>query len=144
MDHLRQGIGLRAYAQRDPLNEYKSEAFELFEAMLSRLREAVTASLAHLEIRMEMPVGMPESPDSSSWNAQQDDAFANLLISDDTEDLAASDDGDIAVAPSPARTAAAAAVIDPADPSTWGKVPRNAMCPCGSGKKFKHCHGARL
>ena len=144
LDHLRQGIGLRAYAQRDPLNEYKSEAFELFEAMLSRLREAVTASLAHLEIRMEMPVGMPESPDSSSWNAQQDDAFANLLISDDTEDLAASDDGDIAVAPSPARTAAAAAVIDPADPSTWGKVPRNAMCPCGSGKKFKHCHGARL
>ena len=146
LDHLRQGIGLRAYAQRDPLNEYKSEAFELFEGMLTRLRESVTGSLCHLEVRMEAPIGMPESPDGSIWQEQHEEMTA--LAGVDVE-LAEAEPEPVGVsapapAPQPVRSAAAAATIDPADPSTWGKVPRNAPCPCGSGKKYKHCHGAYI
>ncbi len=141
LDHLRQGIGLRAYAQKDPLNEYKSEAFELFEGMLARLREAVIGALSHLELRMEAPVGMPQSPDESLWREQHEEmpamAGGELELAE-----ADADPGAGAAAPQPVRSAAAAATIDPADQSTWGKVPRNAPCPCGSGKKFKHCHGA--
>ena len=142
LDHLRQGIGLRAYAQKDPLNEYKSEAFELFEAMLVRLRESVSGALAHLELRMEAPLDMPRSPDGSTWQEERAE-LAGLPV----EELAlggtpSSDDGTLMT--HPARTASAAATMDPADPSTWGKVPRNAACPCGSGKKYKHCHGAHL
>ena len=141
LDHLRQGIGLRAYAQKDPLNEYKSEAFELFEGMLARLREAVIGALSHLELRMEAPVGMPQSPDDSMWHEQHDEISA---LSGGELELAEADAAPVAggAMPQPVRSAAAAATIDPADPSTWGKVPRNAPCPCGSGKKFKHCHGA--
>ena len=141
LDHLRQGIGLRAYAQKDPLNEYKSEAFELFEGMLARLREAVIGALSHLELRMEAPVGMPQSPDESLWREQHEEMPA---MAGGELELAEADAGPGAgaAAPQPVRSAAAAATIDPADQSTWGKVPRNAPCPCGSGKKFKHCHGA--
>jgi preprotein translocase subunit SecA len=141
LDHLRQGIGLRAYAQKDPLNEYKSEAFELFEGMMARLRESVVGALSHLELRMEAPVGMPQSPDDSMWHEQHEEMSA--LTGGELE-LAEADAGSAAgaLAPQPMRSAAAAAIIDPADQSTWGKVPRNAPCPCGSGKKFKHCHGA--
>jgi preprotein translocase subunit SecA len=141
LDHLRQGIGLRAYAQKDPLNEYKSEAFELFEGMMARLRESVVGALSHLELRMEAPGGMPQSPDDSMWHEQHEEMSA--LTGGELE-LAEADAGSAAgaLAPQPMRSAAAAAIIDPADQSTWGKVPRNAPCPCGSGKKFKHCHGA--
>ena len=119
LDHLRQGIHLRGYAQRDPLNEYKREAFDLFEAMLTNLRQTVTQVLSHLEIRMqEPPPPRPPPPEPIRITAVQ-----------------------------PARSAAMAMPegelleIDLADPSSWGKVPRNAPCPCGSGKKFKQCHG---
>jgi len=138
LDHLRQGIGLRAYAQKDPLNEYKSEAFELFDAMLTRLREQVTGTLCHVEVQQGPAEDlMPQEPDDSTWQeTRQDPAFADE----------AQGDGDTALATRPAARRAMAATaatseIDPNDPSTWGKVPRNAPCPCGSGKKFKQCHG---
>jgi preprotein translocase subunit SecA len=105
LDHLRHGIGLRAYGQQDPLNEYKREAFEMFEGMLSRLREQITLVLSHIEIRTQ------EEPQAAPAE-------------------------EIAPPVAPAGTA-----IDPNDPSTWGKLNRNAECPCGSGKKYKHCHG---
>jgi preprotein translocase subunit SecA len=136
LDHLRQGIGLRAYAQKDPLNEYKSEAFELFDGLLTRLRESVTASLAHLEIRTEAPMSMPESPDGSQWHEEHDDLANMLAEQPELADALLEGDGR-------AHGAMATAVLDPDDPSTWGKVPRNAQCPCGSGKKFKHCHGGQ-
>jgi preprotein translocase subunit SecA len=136
LDHLRQGIGLRAYAQKDPLNEYKSEAFELFDGLLTRLRESVTASLAHLEIRTEAPMSKPESPDGFQWNEEHDDLANMLAEQPELADALLEGDGR-------AHGAMATAVLDPDDPSTWGKVPRNAQCPCGSGKKFKHCHGGQ-
>ncbi|MSP68112.1 MAG: preprotein translocase subunit SecA [Alphaproteobacteria bacterium] len=123
LDHLRQGIGLRAYAQRDPLNEYKSEAFNLFERMLVGLREQVTMVLAHMELRVESP---PEGADASqAAPAQRVPAMAGN-----------GQDPDPLPAPPRGRTTS-----NPADPATWGKVGRNEACPCGSGKKFKHCHG---
>jgi preprotein translocase subunit SecA len=131
LDHLRQGIGLRAYAQRDPLNEYKREAFVLFEAMLTNLRQTVTQVLTHLEIRVQ-----PQQ-------AQMAAAEAEPLAATGT-------DGPRPVRPSrPAmapRVAASggAAVAASGTPEGWGKVPRNAACPCGSGKKYKHCHGRLL
>ena len=93
LEQLRQGINLRAYAQKDPLNEYKREAFIMFEAMLTTMRQTVTMALSHVELRQSDE----ESASSKSASA-------------------------LAAAPA-------------------GKVPRNAPCPCGSGKKYKHCHG---
>ncbi|HLO77518.1 MAG TPA: preprotein translocase subunit SecA [Magnetospirillum sp.] len=127
LDHLRQGIGLRAYAQRDPLNEYKREAFNLFEQMLHDLRERVTSVLAHVELRVG-PADVeetlaPRGP-SEMHETREDPAFAQ-------EAEAAG----IALAQ---RSTA----VDPNDPSTWAATPRNSACPCGSGKKYKHCHGA--
>ncbi len=127
LDHLRQGINLRAYAQRDPLNEYKKEAFELFEAMLAELRERVTTLLARVQIRIDAPPAsdlMPEDPEMGKLLAQHP-----LPEGMEARDAA-----------SPTQ-AARKRGIDPTDPSTWANVPRNANCPCGSGKKFKHCHG---
>ncbi len=137
LDHLRQGIGLRSYAQRDPLNEYKREAFTLFEAMLANLRQQVTQVLSHLELRVQAPVETLQS------EAPQD----TVEVHEEASALATGTDGVPAPAPpskpvaAPVRTRAAAAAVNPQDPSTWGKVQRNAACPCGSGKKYKHCHG---
>ncbi len=142
LDHLRQGIGLRAYAQKDPLNEYKSEAFELFEGMLGRLRESVIGALSHLELRMEAPLNMPQSPDGSIWQEQHEEIPGMATGELEMADAVASTDAELV--PQPVRSAAAAQTIDPTDSSTWGKVPRNSPCPCGSGKKYKHCHGAHL
>ena len=101
MDHLRHAIGLRAYGQRDPLNEYKREGFEMFEAMLDRLREQATSMLSHIEIRAEAPQqAAPAAPAPVIENG-----------------------------------------IDKNNPATWANLNRNADCPCGSGKKYKHCHG---
>ena len=113
LDHLRQGIGLRAYGQRDPLNEYKTEAFALFEQMLDRLRERITTVLAHVELRMEEPLPVRPEPSKSAVESRSDPAF-----------------------PTDSRPA-----FDANDASTWGRVPRNSPCPCGSGRKYKHCHG---
>ncbi len=134
LDHLRQGIGLRAYGQRDPLNEYKREAFELFSEMLTRLRESVVSVLAHLELRISTPESELFAQEPQPMHESRvDPAFA--------EAEAAGPGGDVAVMTRPRRRAAAA-VVDPKAPDTWGKVARNAPCPCGSGKKYKHCHGA--
>jgi preprotein translocase subunit SecA len=133
LDHLRQGIGLRAFGQKNPLNEYKREAFDMFQDMLARLREGVTMLLSHLEIQVNVPdpVPAPEGPREM-----------------ETEHASVGQFGDAQPAPQAAAGAAsqparnqAAAEIDPNEPATWGKVPRNAACPCGSGKKYKHCHG---
>jgi len=126
LDHLRQGIGLRAYAQKDPLNEYKQEAFALFDAMLGRLRETVTGTLAHLEVQIDAAAGdlAPRSEESGD----------RCQIHEEPEPALAGG--------GPGRSAQQARrTADPGDPSSWGKVARNAPCPCGSGKKYKHCHG---
>ena len=123
LDHLRQGIGLRAYGQRDPLNEYKSEAFALFNGMLDELKERVTTMLARVELGQEPPPE-PEFIASGPGISYSDPAAAAPYAG-----------GDVLEAERPR------AAVDPADPSTWRATPRNAPCPCGSGKKYKHCHG---
>ena len=128
LDHLRQGIGLRAYGQRDPLNEYKREAFNLFEDLLARLRDRVVGVLAHVELQMEAPLVEREQPEMHE--TRDDPAFADQ----------AAEGGDGA-SMATVRSRQAATAVNPADPSTWGRVSRNAPCPCGSGKKYKHCHG---
>jgi len=130
LDHLREGIGLRAYGQRDPLNEYKREAFDMFESLLSRFRESITMVLAHLELRVAPPEGdfAPQAPRQMAENQRRDgeDRVGMMRPSRVT----------VAVG---ARVAADERI--PGDPATWGKVGRNERCPCGSGKKYKHCHG---
>jgi len=129
LDHLRQGINLRAYAQRDPLNEYKREAFELFEGMLSHLRETVTTVLSYVEMRVNHPEDMEPEP-VSGFETRYDPALAPAGAAGDPD--GALPDGMVhRVAP------AAVSAVGEIDPRT----PRNAMCPCGSGKKYKHCHG---
>ena len=138
LDHLRQGINLRAYAQKDPLNEYKREAFDLFSEMLVRLREQVTGVMSHLEIQADDEADlMPMRGPMQMHETRVDPALEMAGMSD----LLLDEPPEGAFRQMPVRTAAAAAVIDPDDPFTWGKVPRNAQCPCGSGNKYKHCHG---
>ena len=122
LDHLRQGISLRAYGQRDPLNEYKGEAFEMFQQMLVTLRERVTQLLAVVELQTQ-PRPEDLQPAAPAIGAMQTNMDA------------------LAPAEAPSRSAAPLP-RDPKNPATWGKVSRNEACPCGSGKKFKHCHGA--
>jgi preprotein translocase subunit SecA len=124
LDHLRSVIGFRGYAQRDPLQEYKSEAFELFTALLNNLREAVTAQLMRVELVQQAP-SEPQPPLMQAHHLDPDtgeDDFASIFQA-----------SEVIVAPENRN---------PNDPSTWGKVGRNETCPCGSGKKYKHCHGA--
>jgi len=128
LDHLRQGIGLRAYGQRDPLNEYKREAFDLFEAMLVRLRESVTAVLSHLELRISQP-------ESDFGPREQGPMREHRPGAGNGEDLAPPPRR----RPLPTRVATDARAAG--DTASWGKVGRNERCPCGSGKKYKHCHG---
>ena len=146
LDHLRQVVGLRGYAQRDPLNEYKAEAFSLFEAMSQNLREAVTAQLMRVEI-------MPSPPEQQqltvpAMEAHKIDPTAGedemALAMAGAETLARHGIGGAAraaAAPALARGVQPAPERNPQDPASWGKVGRNETCPCGSGKKFKHCHG---
>jgi preprotein translocase subunit SecA len=150
LEHLRQVIHLRGYAQRDPLNEYKSEAFQLFEGMLAELREAVTGQLMGLTFAAdEPPSAIPEPEPLPPMQAHH----INPLTGEDEFALAeaalAGPNGASPLAepiepragPLKSRRAAAAGGVDPGDPSTWGRVARNDKCPCGSGKKYKHCHG---
>ncbi len=132
LEHLRQVIGLRGYGQRDPLNEYKAEAFNLFEAMSTNLREAVTSQLMRVEVRTAPP---PEEQ-------------ANLPYMEAHKIDPSTGEDEMALARAGAETlvrhgitAAAAVERNPNDPTSWGKVGRNEVCPCGSGKKYKHCHG---
>ncbi len=130
LDYLRQAVGLRGYGQRDPLNEYKSEAFELFESLLTRLREDVTRQLMNAQFVAEAPQ-IEEAP-LPEMRAHH---FDPQTGEDELEG------GDVATLKRPVRNDPRLAV-DPKNPATWGKVARNAACPCGSGKKFKHCHGS--
>ena len=134
LDHLRQGIGLRAYAQRDPLNEYKREAFEMFEEMLRRVRETVTEVLSRVELSLDQTEEEMFRRERQAMSESREDPVLAMAEGD-------FGDEEYAIAPAPVQSRAAADVIDPNDPSTWGKVARNAPCPCGSGKKYKHCHG---
>jgi len=111
LDHLRQGIHLRGYGQRDPLNEYKQEAFSLFEQLLSQLRELTISRISHLEIHVEEPPSLQAMPRQKMFESRQDPAMG------EEEPL-------------------------PGGQAVSQKVGRNDPCPCGSGKKFKHCHGA--
>jgi preprotein translocase subunit SecA len=128
LEHLRQVIGLRGYGQRDPLNEYKAEAFSLFEAMVAHLREAVTAQLMRVEVvqappteeASKLPYMEAHKVDPITGEDEMAPALAPALVGNGNE---------------------AQAERKSNDPSSWGKVGRNELCPCGSGKKFKHCHG---
>jgi preprotein translocase subunit SecA len=131
LDHLRQVIGLRGYGQRDPLNEYKAEAFALFESMIAHLREAVTAQLMRVEIVQQQPAEEPQLPYMEAHhlnpNTGEDEGSMGAALT--------------ATAVAAAGDTAVAERRNPKDPATWGKVGRNEACPCGSGKKYKHCHG---
>lgn len=133
LEHLRQVIGLRGYGQRDPLNEYKAEAFSLFEAMTTSLREAVTSQLMRVEI-VQQPPEEQQAPSLPPMQAHHYDPNTG----EDELALAAAGAETLARA---GITSRAAAERNPNDQSSWGKVGRNEPCPCGSGKKFKHCHG---
>jgi preprotein translocase subunit SecA len=126
LDYLRQGIGLRSYGQRDPLNEYKREAFALFNSMLDELKERVTNVLAHVTVA-EAPAAPPPPPMVESHPAPAGMTGEPALA-------------EPAVQPGLVRPYREEE-IDPARPETWGATPRNAPCPCGSGKKYKYCHG---
>ena len=157
LDHLRQGIGLRAYAQKDPLNEYKHEAFDLFDQMLAMLRETVTQVLCHMEISSEDPEGLMDYEMGDMEETRHDPAFSDApgmaalpneihpaaqvqsMMQGPTVFPAGTDPAD--VPPGWRLHEPLGRWIDPEEPESWGKVPRNAACPCGSGKKFKVCHG---
>ncbi len=120
LEHLRTSVSLRGYGQRDPLNEYKTESFELFQSLLIRLREQVTAHLIRVEIvkkeNFEKKSDEEDASDTLKQKKEKNQKQANLVP-------AASKQSNL-------------------DPKTFGKVGRNTPCPCGSGKKFKHCHGS--
>jgi preprotein translocase subunit SecA len=150
LEHLRQVIGFRAYGQRDPLNEYKTEAFVLFEAMLNKLRETVTDTLMHDELHPadqgfaeedELPEMYGHHVDATTGEDEfaEELALVDAAIAAEREQRPRTQDK---AAPVQTRKKADSAV-DPSNPATWGKVSRNAPCPCGSGKKYKHCHGKR-
>jgi len=117
LDHLRQGINLRAYAQRDPLNEYKREAFNLFDEMLESVRHTITGALSNLEIQLDKEEMRSQQNSAEDYATREVNGGLKRLFNTARQEL------------------------DPNDPSTWGKVPRNAPCPCGSGRKYKHCCG---
>ncbi len=142
LEHLREVIQLRGFGQRDPLNEYKTESFTLFENMLTQLREKVTAELMrggpgadgdpHLAEAAEMPEMEMHLADPMGGDFEYEDGtelYDGVGIPGGVDNQTV-------------RSRQAAAKMDPNDPSTWGKIPRNAACPCGSGKKYKKCHGA--
>jgi len=161
LDHLRQGINLRAYAQRDPLNEYKREAFELFEAMLGRLRDQVTSVLSHIELRFDPPPpppmeisvgGSPAGPTFGGASFAEPQFEREPAMAE--EGRGTIPGGASGMAPgrrqqrrnghanaNSAGMAQRGGERSAGPRSPWAGTPRNASCPCGSGKKFKHCHG---
>ena len=124
LDHLRQYVGLRGYGQRDPLNEYKSDAFELFQTLLSKLRTEVVRQLMHVQIQTGPQPPLEQTP-LPAMQAMHLDPLT----------------GENEVVEQPGLWNDTPAV-DPNNPGTWDRVQRNAPCPCGSGRKYKHCHGA--
>ena len=135
LDYLRQGIGLRAYGQRDPLNEYKREAFMLFTSMLEDLKQRVTTLLANLVIGGEPQTAAPQPPPPPVMIESHPEP--QHLIGDSNGGVALAEPSAAQAGLQPYRAEA----IDPNRPETWAATPRNAPCPCGSGKKYKYCHG---
>ena len=131
LDHLRQVIGWRGMAQRDPLNEYKSEAFELFQQLIEQWHDAVISQMSRVEVRFQAPEPPPPPMQFQHADAAAPEGEYPLggLIEAASE---------VQLAP---VSNVALAERDPRNPATWGRVGRNEPCPCGSGKKFKHCHG---
>jgi preprotein translocase subunit SecA len=134
LEHLRSVVNFRGYAQRDPLNEYKTEAFQLFEGLLNSLRENVTQQLSRIRpvtkeeqeaMMRQMQAAQAQGQPATRIVAAASTAPAPVAVAASTDD-----------AP-PTRLAG----FDEADPATWGNPGRNDPCPCGSGEKFKHCHG---
>ena len=133
VEYLRQVIGLRGYGQRDPLNEYKTEGFTLFSEMVTNMKEAVTSQLMRIDIRMQGEDDLlPDETQLPPMQAHHIDATTGR---DDVGEGAP-------VFGSFNQPIVSTGPIDPKNPETWGKVGRNDDCPCGSGKKYKHCHGA--
>jgi len=126
LDHLRNVIGLRGYGQRDPLNEYKTEAFTLFEGLLVDLRQNVTRWLMTVEFQFEAP---PQPPPG-----QFQEIHLDPLTGENVAQMGLLPDG--------LNAEQRQALPVTALPDGWENTGRNAACPCGSGKKFKHCHGA--
>jgi preprotein translocase subunit SecA len=151
LEHLRSVVGFRGYAQRDPLNEYKSEAFQLFDALLTKLRGEVTRMLAHVQVMTQAEQASMIAELQARARAQAEQIAAARAEHEATPELAGA--GAPAEAAQPARAGAAAMMagapvalppssqVDPDDPATWVNAGRNEPCPCGSGKKYKHCHG---
>jgi preprotein translocase subunit SecA len=125
LEHLRSVVGFRGYAQRDPLNEYKNESFQLFESMLDSLREEVTQKLAQVR-----PMTDEEQQQMLDEMRAREVAVQAAAAKAGQAEGSVETGGD-----------AIAQGFDENDPSTWGNPARNDECPCGSGKKFKHCHG---
>jgi preprotein translocase subunit SecA len=134
LDHLRTGIGLRAYAQKDPLNEYKMEAFNLFKLLLDEVERLAISRICHLEISHQINK-LTDQP-KKAFETRQDPANIKM------ENLNHNPEYIPDITGRPIRTNVSNEDRNPQDPSTWGKVARNEDCPCGSGKKYKHCHGA--
>jgi preprotein translocase subunit SecA len=126
---LRQGIGLRAYGQLDPLREYKSEAFSLFGALLEDLKERVTSIVSRVEL------GRPVEAEPALPPMIESHPEPSLMSMMGDPDLATGSPTGLAVAVAESGTTLAEL------PAEWRATPRNAACPCGSGKKFKYCHG---
>jgi preprotein translocase subunit SecA len=149
LDHLRQVVGWRGYAQRDPLNEYKGEAFELFEAMLAHLREEVTRYLMHISLVQEGPseFDMEELPVMSVHHADPftgEDEFEIEMAGAESEAAPGRPNGRArrrGGTAQAARAGSASGAVGFSNGGVKGKISRNAPCPCGSGKKYKHCHG---
>ncbi|MEM7508693.1 MAG: preprotein translocase subunit SecA [Pseudomonadota bacterium] len=136
LEHLRSVIGFRGYAQRDPLNEYKSEAFTMFEGLLANLRQGVTGYLGAIRPMSEEEAAEMRRQQEAQMQAMQQEmerraAEASLEAMSEPAEVQLAD-REVEVAPGER---------DPNNPATWGKVGRNEPCPCGSGKKYKHCHG---
>ena len=139
MDHLRQGIGLRGYAQKNPKQEYKREAFEMFTSMLDSVKKEVITILSKIQIQTETQVMSMEEEQRA-----QDQRRREYLHPDaETPSLPGIEDVDGVPVPAP-DTSRAGATGTPAQPfvRSTPKVGRNKSCPCGSGKKYKHCHGS--
>ena len=137
VEQLRQVIHLRGYGQRDPLNEYKTEGYNLFESMVNRLRENVTGQVMRVEVQMRDAAELMELPDED----ELPEMAAHHIDATTGEDEVAEPGRLLIDMANPPRARPAKPAINPQDPATWGKVARNDPCPCGSGKRYKHCHG---
>lgn len=139
LDALRQVVHLRAYAQKTPINEYKQEAFAMFERMLSNIREDVTRTIAYAQFRMAPPPPMDDLPELPAFLTTHIDP---LTGDDNSDDIDGGTLGLVTTRIPPMQMVQPEPMETGVDPAKWANVSRNAPCPCGSGRKYKHCHGA--